>query len=232
MSIKIPDTTSSLKIELKKLMGATDYKSVIDGIKARSGGENLTFDIYKDLYLEQRRKEIAETTGTGLHRKKRIIRGRGYTKNEHKTVKPKRHYIGDTYYADMNKLAGNILCVKYASNDANLPKLKVQSITEKTKELIHDILSDKFDERIFKLLTPDDKRAVKRFVKAVKLDIDINDGDEKEFQRQFEICRGEYMSGNNSPALKATLKKYVLEALQEAKIGRNDAYALLFELSL
>ena len=73
---------------------------------------------------------------------------------------------------------------------------------------------------------------VRRFIKAVKLDINTTDDDEKEFQRQFEIVRGEYMSGNDSPQIKNTLKRYVLEALQENKIARNDGYNLLYSLSL
>jgi hypothetical protein len=81
-------------------------------------------------------------------------------------------------------------------------------------------------------LSSDERRVVHRFIKAVKLDISINDDEETEFQRQFEICRGEYLSGNNSPQIKATLKRYVLEALQENKIARNDAYNLLYSLSL
>jgi len=64
------------------------------------------------------------------------------------------------------------------------------------------------------------------------LDIDINDDSEKEFQRQFEIVRGEFESGNNSPQIKSTLKQYVIQALRENKIARNEAYLLLYELSL
>ena len=108
----------------------------------------------------------------------------------------------------------------------------MQQITQKTGELIKDILNNKYDERIFKLLSSEEKRVVRRFVKAVKLDIDTNDDEEKEFQRQFEIVRGEYMSGNDSPQIKAALKRYVLEALQENKISRNDGYNLLYSLSL
>lgn len=172
------------------------------------------------------------SSGTGLKKPKRVIRGRGYVKHEHPTKKPRRHYIGQSYYVDLNKLDDNILCVKYASNDSTVPSSKNQQISDKTKEMIHDILSDKFDERIYKLLTSDEKRVVKRFIKAVKLDINISDEDDKEFQKQFEIVRGEYLSGNSSPEIKAALKRYVLEALKENKIPRHEGYSLLYTLSL
>jgi hypothetical protein len=133
---------------------------------------------------------------------------------------------------DLNKLDDGILVLKYASNDSSVPHLKTQQIGEKTKEIIEDILNDKFDERIYKLLTIEDKRIVRRFIKSTKLDIDLNDESEKEFQRQFEIVRGEFNSGNNSPQIKAALKQYVIEALRENKIARNEAYLLLYELSL
>jgi len=173
------------------------------------------------------------TQGTGIRKiARRVIRGRGYTKNQHATKKPRRHYINEKFYVDLNKLDDGILVLKYASNDSSVPHLKTQQIGEKTKEIIEDILNDKFDERIYKLLTIEDKRIVRRFIKSTKLDIDLNDESEKEFQRQFEIVRGEFNSGNNSPQIKAALKQYVIEALRENKIARNEAYLLLYELSL
>ena len=228
-------STVEVKSKLNKLLGKVAFNETCDQLKQLAGISNLNENLYKKLYflteIEKLRGNSSSSSGTGF-RKKRVIRGRGYTKHEHATKKPKRHYVGERYYVDINKLDDNILCVKYASNDSNLPRLKVQQITQKTVEIIKDILNNKFDDRIFKILTSDEKRMVNRFIKAVKLDITVNDDDEKEFQRQFEIVRGEYMSGNDSPQIKNTLKRYVLEALQENKIARNDGYNLLYSLSL
>ena len=228
-------STVEVKSKLNKSLGKVAFNETCDQLKQLAGISNLNENLYKKLYflteIEKLRGNSSSSSGTGL-RKKRVIRGRGYTKHEHATKKPKRHYVGERYYVDINKLDDNILCVKYASNDSNLPRLKVQQITQKTVEIIKDILNNKFDDRIFKILTSDEKRMVNRFIKAVKLDITVNDDDEKEFQRQFEIVRGEYMSGNDSPQIKNTLKRYVLEALQENKIARNDGYNLLYSLSL
>ena len=182
--------------------------------------------------LSENMMPVPPSQGRGVRTAKRVIRGRGYTKHQHPTKKPRRHYINERFYVDLNKLEDVILVLKYASNDSSVPHLKTQQIGEKAKEIIEDILNDKFDERIYKLLTNEDKRLVRRFIKSTKLDIDINDDSQKEFQRQFEIVRGEFESGNNSPQIKSVLKQYVIEALRENKIARNEAYLLLYELSL
>lgn len=147
------------------------------------------------------------------------------------TMRPStnRQYLGK-YYVDKNKLSDNILCVKYAVNDAQIPTMKVQRVSSGVKENVEDILNGRFDRRIYNLLSADDKRVVKRFAKTVKMDLDLDDNED--FQRQYEILLGEYTSGNDSPKLKAQLKKFVLEALQENRIPRNQAMMLLYQLSL
>ena len=231
------EKTDKLKTQIIRKIGKEPFETAAEEIKQLTGARNLNESIYKKMLILIKVDELkgntrpTATSGKGL-KKKRVIRGRGYTKNEHKIVKPRRHYINEHFYVDLNRLDNNILCVKYASNDSNLPRLKVQQITSKTAELIRDILNDKFDERIFKMLTTDEKRTVRRFVKALKLDINTNDEEEQEFQKQFEIVRGEYMSGNDSPQIKSALKSYVLQALQENKIAKNEAYTLLYSLSL
>ena len=180
-------STVEVKTKLNKLLGKVAFNETCEQVKQLGSVSNLNEGIYKKLYFLaelNKLRGVSSSTGTGI-RRKRIIRGRGYTKHEHPTKKPKRHYVSETYYVDMNKLDDNILCVKYASNDSNLPRLKVQQITQKTVELIKDILNNKYDERIFKILSPDEKRMVRRFIKAVKLDINTTDDDEKEFQTQF-----------------------------------------------
>jgi len=225
----------AIKKALPEILGKSQFKAAKVSYKKAHESKTINNKAYKDMYLlaafDKLRVERLKA-GTGVKPRKRVIRGRGYVKNEHPTKKPRRHYIGASYYVDLNKLDANILCVKYASNDANVPSVKVQQITEKTKEIVNDILSNKFDERIFKLLTADEKRIVKRFIKSVKLDITINDEDEKEFQNQFEIIRGEYMAGNDSPEIKSALKRFVLEAIKENKIPRHEGYSLLYALSL
>ena len=93
-------------------------------------------------------------------------------------------------------------------------------------------LNDKYNERLFTQLNPNDKRVFKRFVKGIKLDISINDDTEKEFQKNYQILKGEFQSGNDSPEIKNALKKYILEGLAENKINKNECHFLLYQLSL
>ena len=219
--------------QTQKILSPHEFNNITDKLKQITGSKYLKDQIYRDMYFLARVEELRQPRagGKGL-RNKRVIRGKGYTKNAHPKIQPRRHYVNDSYYIDLNKLDDNILCVKYAQNDSVLPHLKPQSITVKTKEMITDILNNKYDNRIFKLLSAEEKRDVKKFCKCVKIDVSINDPEEDEYQRQFEIVRGEYMSGNDSPEIKATLKRYILEALRDNKIAKSDGYNLLYSLSL
>ena len=121
-------STSNLKKSLNKLLGALQYNSAVDKIKSQTGFSNLKEGIYKKMYLIasiDKLKGVLPPTASGKgirSGKKRLIRGKCYTKHEHPTKKPQRHYIGQTFYIDLNKLGDNILCVKYSSNDSNLPR--------------------------------------------------------------------------------------------------------------
>jgi hypothetical protein len=163
---------------------------------------------------------------------KHVYFGRGATKPE-KKQKVERFYF-NKYYVDLKKLKNNILCVKYAMNDAHIPTVKVQNVSNDVKEMVLDILNKKYDERLFKKLSEADKRVIKRFVKATKLDDEIVVDDEldNDFQRQYEILLGELNSGNTSQLVKDQLKRYVIEGLQENKLPRHQAYLLLYQLSL
>ena len=158
-----------------------------------------------------------------------VIYGRG--SNMRASSIKKRFYF-EKYYVELDKLVSNILSVKYARTDAYMPTLKVQVISNKVKELIQDVMRDDYDERIFKLLSEEDKRVFKRFVKALHLNLPINDDLDERFQKEYEILLGEFNSGNDSPEVKKALKKYVVEGLNEGKLSRHQAYFLLYQLSL
>ena len=125
-----------------------------------------------------------------------------------------------------------MLSVKYSSTDAHLTTVKVQMISDDVKTLIEDVLKEKYNERLFQQLNPNDKRVFKRFVKGVKLDIPINDDLEKQFQKDYQVLKGQFESGNDSPEIKNALKRFVLEGLAENRINKNEAHFLLYQLSL
>jgi len=207
-----PRNTPLTPQTLYDVYGASPPVSGIAPIQLRRSGRSRK---QKPIYDPQ--------TGKG------VIYGRGYNLSE--TSKKNRHYLGK-FYVEKHKLKDNILSVKYATTDAYIPNCKVQNISNDLKQLIEDVLNDKYNERLFTQLNPSDKRIFKRFVKGIKLDISINDDTEKEFQKNYQILKGEFQSGNDSPEIKNALKKYILEGLAENKINKNECHFLLYQLSL
>jgi len=164
------------------------------------------------------------STGTGL------ITGRGV--NERKSS-VNRYYVNEKkYYIDMHKLRANTLSVKYTSSDNNLSSLPVQRISNALKNAIEDTSLNAFNDSKFKSLNEGDRRLMKRVAKLTKMEIELSCDDEDDFQRKYEILLGEYNSGNNSPIVKAELKKYVVEAMTEGLITRTQGLYLIYQLSM
>ena len=63
--------------------------------------------------------------------------------------------------------------------------MKAQHISNDVKEVITDLIYDRFDKRLFEKLPEGDRRLVKRVIKAFSLNIDIKDVTEDEYRRQF-----------------------------------------------
>ena len=158
-----------------------------------------------------------------------VISGRGL-KMQKKTLE-NREYLGN-FYVEKNKLKDNILSVKYAKTEVPLSQLRPRSITTALRELIEDVLNDKYNERMYKMLPDDDKRVFKKFVKVLKLPIDTYDDLDKEYQKNYELLKGQFMSGNNSPEVKNALRKYIIEGMNEGKLNRGESMFLLYQLSL
>jgi len=80
-------------------------------------------------------------------------------------------------------------------------------------------------------LDMNEKRLVKRMVDSLKLNIDLHDKDDDEYQRQFEICLGEFQAGSTSPLIKNKLKQYITESLESGMIPRRECFKILFQLA-
>ncbi len=107
-------------------------------------------------------------------------------------------------------------------------------ITDECKHVIMDILTDRFNQRLFDLLDNQSKKNVARFIQIMKLEdqVPIKDTSMKEFFKQFLIFKGEFMNGNDSIEIKKQLRRYTLELLDMKKLPKQTGYALLHELSL
>ena len=172
---------------------------------------------------------INPKVGKGIIRKTFVGRGSPIPKEP---TPQQRAYLSDKFYIDLKKLDDNILSVKYTQNNAGIPNFKVQDISNDVKDLVEDVICDRYDDRLFKKLGEKDRRIFQRFVRAVKIDLNVKDDDDKLRQQRYEILVGEFQSGNNSPENKNELKKYMVDALSEGKISRSNAYLILDQLSL
>ena len=172
-------------------------------------------------------------TGKGLKFKKRRIVGKGMEGvNDAKKAKESvMKKIVNGKYIDLNKLKNNIICIRYCKTRALVPNVKVQHISNGVKEIIDDIINDKFEKRLYEKLDMNDKRLVKRIVDSLKLDIDLHSKEDDEYQRQYEVVLGEFLAGNSSPFIKNKLKQYITESLESGMMPRREAFKLLFELA-
>jgi predicted translin family RNA/ssDNA-binding protein len=66
---------------------------------------------------------------------------------------------------------------------------------------------------------------------VLKIKKTITDGDKEDMER-FEMLKGQYISGNNSPSVIRELRRFVVRFLSEGKLKRNQALDLLLELSV
>ncbi len=162
-------------------------------------------------------------TGTGL------ISGRGL-KMRDSTIQ-NRHYIGN-FYIEKNKLKDNLLSIKYSKNEAPHTQLRPRSISTALRGLIEDVIANNYNEKVYNMLEDDDKRTFKKIVKVLKLPIDTYDDLDKEYQKNYELLKGQFLSGNNSPEVKAALRKYIVEGMNEGKLNRSESMFLLYQLSL
>jgi len=124
----------------------------------------------------------------------------------------------------------NILKLKYKCNNNAHPNMKFQRISQSLSDILYDIIKGKYDERFYKLLDPMEKELVKQFIKVCKFSIDVDKNETEEFNRNYEILHGEYMSGNNSNEIKAKLKQYTIFGLKTGRLTKSEAMTTLVQL--
>ena len=156
-------------------------------------------------------------------KKKNIFFGRGLTDD-------KRFEIGK-FYIDLGKLKNNILNVKYTSCRGSVPNIKVERISDDLKDVILDIIGNKYNSKLFDKLFTDDQRIIANLIKTLRIP-DINmDVFNKKYQHEYEILLGQVNSGNTNEKVKLQLKKYILRGISENLIPRNQGLNQLLNLS-
>jgi hypothetical protein len=165
-----PDKSSAIlqrKDDLKKMLKDDLYNIALQHgkIPKNSKKEVLVNHILKGEY---------GIHGYGLSKKRRIVgKGMEGVNDAKKSKESVMKKIINGKYIDLNKLKNNIICIRYCKTRALVPNVKVQHVSNDIKEIINDIIDDKFEKRLFEKLNVNDKRLVKRIVDSLKLDIDI-----------------------------------------------------------
>ena len=220
-----------------KGMKVDDLKTYIKGItgkpvpKAYDRGDLL--NIATVVGYEQG----GEKTGSGLRR--RLIRGRGSpervdsdSEDEEEKMDKKMMYLnGHKFAINLEKLRRNVLHVYYVSSRASIPALKREAISTDVRDVLLDILSDKYNSKLFYKLKPDEQRLVSTFVRVMRIPGINMDEFDKQYQARFEILQGEINSGNDNKAVIMEYKQYIVRGMNEGLIPKHAGLNMLFQMT-
>ncbi len=131
----------------------------------------------------------------------------------------------------------NVLNLKYPSL-GSIPSIKPMTISEDFKDFVIDVMNTgRVNEKQFNSLHPHEQRHFERISKGAGL-IDTfklkrsGDDEEKAEVDRFNLLRGNYLGGNNSPDVLKELKGLVVKFINDGRIARNEGLNLLMELSI
>ena len=213
---------------LKTKQEMTNYiQSIIEGtVPAKYTKNDLEVIVLNLKYREEIENQQIE--GYGMRKK---IYGRGLLQPKLSRNTEKLKLNNGKFTIDLAKLRRNILSVSYSSCRAVIPSLKKEHISNDVKNMITDIIEDKYNANLFNKMKQDDQRIISTFVRTTKQDIDMTEFD-KGYQNHYEILLGQINSGQNNPEIKRELKEYILRAITEGLIPKTQGLTKLFELSL
>jgi hypothetical protein len=213
--------------QLKDKRGLSFY--IDSRISGKINSDKFNKPQLQEIVFKLRYKELVEESisGNGL-RKKTYGRGMPLLPRN----PDKKSLNNGKFILDLEKLKRNILSVTYASCRAVIPSLKKEHVSNDVKNMIMDIVEDKYNANLFNKMKQDDQRIVSNFVRVLKIPgIDLSEFDAG-YQLHYEVLLGEVNSGNNNPAIKRELKEYILRAITEQLIPKAQGLTKLFELSL
>ena len=226
--------------DIKKNYGINIEKPARGGVKQAKEDfiTNVLNDEVRKRYINDKRGNNS-VDGKGIRIqlrkpiKKRVITGKGLTADR----KPIERYlqINDVHKIDMLKLNQEmpLLHVLYLTQKSKpLNKLSNVSIQKDTVEVIKNMLNNKFNQKEYSLLPLEERRIIQQFNKQCKFNLNIPDKDNDEAVNKFNMCYGEFKSGNNNPELLKQLKKQVILFMNEKLISQKDANSILLQIAL
>lgn len=131
----------------------------------------------------------------------------------------------------------DILNVKYKSL-GQIPKFKPIPVSDIFRDFIIDLVENgKPNARVYTQISPEERK----FFEEMSIGAGVWNGlglkrtttstDEEENKR-FELLKGEYIAGNNSPKVISELRKLVVKMMSDGRIRKNQGVELLMELSI
>ena len=226
--------------DIKKNYGINIEKPARGGVKQAKEDfiTNVLNDEVRKRYINDKRGNNS-VDGKGIRIqlrkpiKKRVITGKGLTADR----KPIERYlqINDVHKIDMLKLnqeMPSLHCLYLAQKSKPLNKLSNVPISKDSVEVIKNMLNEKFNQKEYSLLPLEQRRIIQQFNKQCKFNLNIPDKDNEEAVNKFNMCYGEFKSGNNNPELLKQLKKQVILFMNEKLISQKDANSILLQIAL
>ncbi len=153
------------------------------------------------------------------------VSGEGLKSNE--KIVNKKYYVNDKLLKDHG-----ILEIRYVKN-RHLAHVKPPMLSEKCKDcVIHMIDGRKINADNFVSLNQFEKNLLRKIDKLFESNQNLNDDDEENFSKNFELLKGSYLAGNDSHMVKQQLREYIHHAFDIGKINRYQRDRMLFDLKL
>jgi len=131
----------------------------------------------------------------------------------------------------------DILNVKYKSL-GQIPKFKPVPVSDIFRDFIIELLENgKPNARIYTQIPEDERKLFEEISigagvwNGLGLKRTTTSTDEEE-NKMFELLKGEYIAGNNSPKVIGTLRQLVVKMMNDGRIRRSQGVDLLMELSI
>ena len=172
--------------------------------------------------------EVGGAEGEGLRRK---IKGRGvdYTKG----IEPLQKYapLGQ-YYINQQKLKDDIItCCR--ADGRNVGEWKARRVSLPLANLVRKLVNKgkpTFDD--LNELNEEDKHTLAEFIRRAKLDLDIpNSKIDREDLNQFEIMKGQLLSGNDSKEMIKQFKLLIVKLCNQGRLPKGQGKELLMDLA-
>jgi hypothetical protein len=202
-------------------------------------GENTANSIYEVIRLSQ--QGPVGIHGVGIRRKGRP-KGSGLARpfkdkvDRNKGIQPSPRFISfGKHLINTKKLDDDIISIKRLSG-ANIKEIPSSKVSYRVGKILRDIVGGKIiDEYDLEELTPEEKIYLHKISKYSDIQDRLNirspnkDQEEKEYN-QFEIMKGEILSGNDSKELVKKFKSILLKFSREGKLPKGQVTEILTEL--